>query len=231
MSKINLFFVVIHFFICIDVLQAQMPISKVDQKELVYKKVIKYLKNISRSYIHFSDIQPSVNDSSDLSRFYLHSGTYIVNAPVQQTWDACIFTPPTELWHGKILELSCIYNGNSDRVFYRSDQQFDSLEHHQIYFINLRLIRLFNVAAALITTKIDADNNLIEFTYIKGNKSTGKQVIRLVGTGDAETKIIHDTYYQSKSKFRDKRLYSRFHQKAITELHQKIDFYSASRYF
>ena len=92
---------------------------------------------------------------------------------------------------------------NSDKVFYRGDQQFDALELHQIYFINLRVMRLFNTAAALIVTKIDNDEKLLEFTYIEGNKSTGKQTVRLIETDDSETKIVHDTFYKSGSKFRD----------------------------
>ena len=207
-----------------------MSISNVDTKELGYKKVVRYFKNTSRNNVHyFSDIQPSVNDSSDLSQFYFHSGTYTINAPIQEIWNACIYTSPTKLWHGKMLKLSCIYNGNSNRIFYRNYQEFDPLEHNQIYFINLRLMRMFNIAAALIATKIDSDKKLIEFTYIEKNKSIGKQVISFIEEGDAETKIIHDTFYRSKSKFRDKKLYPKFHQKAITELHENIGFSSAYR--
>ena len=108
----------------------------------------------------------------------------------------------------------------------QQNKNFDTPELHQIYFINLRIMRLFNVAAALMTTKIDNDENFMEFTYIKGNKSAGKQTVRLVETGDGATQIIHETFYTSGSKFRDKKLYPRFHQIAITDLHEKIDRYS-----
>jgi len=164
-----------------------------------------------------------------MSRFYFHRGTYIINAPVGQVWNTCMTTSPANLWKGKMLGLSCVYSNNSDKISYRNDQDFDRLEVHQVYFINLRMIRLFNVAAALITTKIDDNEKIMEFTYIKGNKSTGKQTVRLVETNDGETKIVHETFYRSGSKFRDKRLYPRFHQIAITDLHQKIRMYSTEK--
>jgi len=208
-------------------LQAQMPISEADAQKFGFKKVVKYLeKALQNGLNYFSEIQPSVKDGNDLSAFHFHSATYRINAPVGQVWNTCMTTSPVKLWEGKMLGLSCVYSSNSDKIFYRDDTQFDAPELHQIYFINLRIMRLFNVAAALMTTKIDGDENFMEFTYIEGNKSTGKQTVRLVATGDGATQIVHETFYASGSKFRDKRLYPRFHQIAITDLHEKIDRYS-----
>ena len=225
-SKTFLLFIVGCLFFNIN-LQAQMLVSNVDTKQLGYKKVAKYLKKKSKeNIVYFSDIRPSVNDSSDFSPFCFHSGSYIVHAPIQQTWNTCILESPAKLWNSKMLGLSCVYNANSDTIFYRLSQHFDTLGLNQIYFINLRILRLFNVAAALIITKIDYDQKLIEFTYVEGNKSIGRQILRLVETGESETKIVHDTFYRSNSDFRDKRLYSRFHQIAITGLHKRIDEYS-----
>ena len=225
--KISALLILLYFFNA-TVAQAQMPISDVDAKKLGYKKVVKYLKkNESRNNLHyFSDIQPSINDSNDMSRFYFHRGTYSINAPVRQVWNTCITVSPAKLWKGKMLGLSCVYSNHSDKIFYREDIPCDTLELNQIFFINLRIMRVFNVAAALVTTKIDYDENFMEFTYIKGNKCTGRQTVRFVETNGNETKIVHETFYSSGSKFRDKRLYPRFHQIAISDLHKKIEMYS-----
>jgi len=211
-------------------LQAQMPICEAEIQKFGFKKVVRYLeKALQNGLNYFSEIQPSVKDGNDLSTFHFHSATYRIDAPVGQVWNACMTTSPVKLWEGKMLGLSCVYSNNSDRIFYRDDIQFDTPELHQIYFINLRIMRLFNVAAALMTTKIDDDENCMEFTYIEGNKSTGKQTVRLVETSDGATQIVHETFYTSGSKFRDKRLYPRFHQIAITDLHEKIDMYSNAK--
>ena len=205
-----------------------MSISETDATKLRYKKVKKYLKKseVQNNCHYFSEIKPSINDSNDLSSYNFHCGTYIVNAPIEQVWNTCMNTSPEKLWNGKMLRLSCVYSNHSNKMYYSDNQQFESLEVNQIYFINLRIIRLFNIAAALITTKIDKDKKVIEFTYIKGNKSTGRQTIWLFERNDGETEIVHETFYKSGSTLRDKKLYPRFHQIAITNLHEKIDVYS-----
>jgi len=231
-QNITVFFFSMAFFILHStVAHSQMLINESDSKQLGYKKVAKYLKNKSKeNIVYFSELQPSVNDNSDFDKFYFHTGSYIVNASVQHTWDICIFESPAKLWDGKMLGLSCIYNVHSDKIFYGNGQHFDTLELNQIYFINLRIMRLFNIATALMTTKIDHDQKMVEFTYIEGNKSIGKQTLHLIEINENETKIQHDTFYKSNSKFRDKRLYSPFHQIAITDLHRKIDEYSGDKY-
>ena len=203
---------------------AQMLISEVDTEKVGYKKTIKRLKKSNLTY--FSDIRPSITDDSNLSMFHCHNATYTIKAPVEQVWNTCLLASPANLWKGKTLGLSCIYSKNTDNIMYNSDQRFESLDLNQIYFINLHIIRLFNIAAALIVTNIDHDTKQIEFTYIEGNKSTGKQILSLHATNENETTIFHDTLYKSDSKFRDKRLYSRFHQISITELHEKIGVYA-----
>ena len=205
-------------------LYAQTPISAADTKKLGYKKVVRFLKRLDLRY--FCDIQPSVNDGSDLSAFYFHNSVYTVNASVERVWETCLFASPENLWKGKTLGLSCIYSKNSDKIFYRSQSRFDTLELNQVYFINIRIMPLFSIASALIVTKIDYDEKLIEFTYIEGNKSNGRQTVRLIANSDNETGIIHDTYYKSSSKFRDKRLYPLIHKKVINDLHKNIDKYS-----
>ena len=225
MSKINIIFILLFFG---AVLQAQVPICEADAQKLGYKKVVKYLKkneSLNNLY-YFSEIQPSINDSNNLGRFYFHNANFTINAPIWKVWKTCMTTSPANLWKGKMLGLSFVYSNNSDKMFYCGDQQFDTLELNQIYFINLRIMHVFNVAVALMITKIDADEKIMEFTYIEGNKSIGKQTMRLLETNDSETKIVHETFYTSGSKFRDKRLYPRFHQIAITDLHEQIDVYS-----
>ena len=202
---------------------AQTPISEADANKVGFKKVVKYLKNVDLRY--FSEIQPSINENSDLSAFHFHSATYTVNAPVEQVWNTCLFASPANLWKGKTLGLGCVYSNGSDEIFYRDHAHFEKPELDQIYFLNISILRLFNIAAALIITDINHDENSIEFTYIEGNKAIGKQTLRLIAMCANETQITHDTHYKSSSRFRDRRLYPVFHQKAISDLHKMIDEY------
>jgi hypothetical protein len=211
------------YFFVPTVSSAQTQMSDINESHVNYRKDIELLNKVGINC--FSEIQSSVNDSSDLGAFYFHTATYTINAPIEQVWNTCIFGSPTNLWKGKTLNLSAIYCNNSNLLYY-DEQQPDSLELNQVYFVNIRIMRRFKITATLKTTNIDHAEKLIEFTYIEGNKSNGKQILRLVAISDNETKLIHDTFYKSDSKFRDKRLYPPFHQKAITDLHKKIDLHS-----
>ncbi|MDR2962425.1 MAG: hypothetical protein LBU90_02110 [Bacteroidales bacterium] len=206
---------------------AQIPLSDFDKSAVKYKKINSYIREKQKHNVqYFSQIKPSVSSESDLSAYSFHTATYTINSPLETTWNACVQTSPAQLWNSGILKLGCIYNQNSNTLHYCATQEFFPLDVNQIYFINLRFLRVLNIAAALITTRIDPENKIIEFTYIEGNTSQGKQSMRLVQSGENETKIIHDTYFKSSSKFRDKRLYPTFHQKSIGDLHKNIDFFS-----
>ena len=214
------------FSLCVAA-QAQMQISEVDAKRLKHRKVAKYLNSDElKTLQYFSEIQPSVSDSCDLSGFHFHRGLYIVNASVSDVWDVGVGASPVELWRGKMLALACIYEAGRGGLFYPDDEPHEPLELHQIYFINLRIMRMFNVAAALMVTKVDEGERVIEFTYIGGNTSVGRQTLRLVGLGDSETIIVHDTFYRSGSTLRDRRFYPRFHQIAITDLHKNLEMHA-----
>ena len=86
--------------------------------------------------------------------------------------------------------------------------------------MNLKLLNgLYNLPVAFEITKIDEGNKMIEFSYLKGGKARGAQVIQLMSTDRGYTKVVHKSYVQSHSKFRDKYLYPYFHNKIINEFH------------
>ena len=58
-------------------------------------------------------------------------------------------------------------------------------------------------------------------TYGMNNTSHGKQTIQFIADGD-KTIIKHTAYFKSKSTFRDKYLYPKFHVKFIDEFHANI---------
>lgn len=223
-----IFIISIIFFVKSFSIYAQTRISDIDTKKIHHKKVIKYLKNKElKKTTYFSEITPSISDTTDLSVFYFHRGTYTIKTDINSVWHTCMTVSPSDLWKGKMVSLSCIYNSNSDKISYNENRLFDTLAVNQIYFLNLRVLSgLLNVVASLKVTKIDAKEKIIVFKYIKGNKSIGKQTLFLTDLGNNETLITHDTYFKSNSKFRDKRFYKHFHEIAITDLHKNIDKYS-----
>jgi hypothetical protein len=59
----------------------------------------------------------------------------------------------------------------------------------------------------------------MEFSYIENNISQGKQTILFCDGGNGQTKIVHITYFRSKSWLRDDLFYPYFHYKFIEEFH------------
>lgn len=70
-------------------------------------------------------------------------------------------------------------------------------------------------------SKVDHENKIIEFTYLKDNKSNGRQTLYFSEV-DGVTTIEHYTIYNSGSDFRDKNLYPHFHTVALDDFHNRM---------
>jgi hypothetical protein len=108
-------------------------------------------------------------------------------------------------------------------VAYKDDVHMPEIDTGQVYFFDIRLLKgIFNIPAAFEITNIDPINELVEFSYLDGNKSLGKQTIQFYDNGNGETKIIHRSYFKSESAFRDRMLYPPLHTKFIKQFHRSI---------
>jgi hypothetical protein len=107
---------------------------------------------------------------------------------------------------------------------YRNDKRkFTGIDTGQVFLVNLKLLKgVCNLAVGLEIISVDSVNRCIKFSYVKGNKSEGEQVIQFVSTEKGFTRIIHHTDFKSNSKFRDKYLYPYFHRLAINEFHRNV---------
>ncbi|HPW65444.1 MAG TPA: hypothetical protein PLY32_00390 [Salinivirgaceae bacterium] len=205
-------------------LLAQTQLSDISITNNCTKKTCKYVKGYKKQGISlFSELEASLCDTASLNSYCVHVGKFYFDSSIDKVWENALISNPIDIWTGKILSLSFIYDKNNDKLYFPSDLQKNSLNTDQIYFINLRLLKgIFNLPTALKVTKIDEEHKIIEFTYLRGGKSEGKQLLQFIAKSDNETEIIHTTYYQSGSRFRDRNLYPFFHQRAIAELHSNV---------
>ena len=90
-----------------------------------------------------------------------------------------------------------------------------------VYELDLRIANLLDVGVAFQITEINEAEKIIEFTYGKDNKSHGRQRIIFKKEGK-KTFIIHYSNFKSESKFRDKYLYPKFHEKCMDEFHANL---------
>ncbi len=115
-----------------------------------------------------------------------------------------------------------LYSRQADRINY-ADKPYFGLETGLIYYLNLKvLMGLYKLPVAFEILKVDEGQKIIEMSYLKGGKAQGKQIIQFIALKNGDTEIVHENYFRSESKFRDKYLYPFFHTRIINKFHHKI---------
>ena len=87
--------------------------------------------------------------------------------------------------------------------------------------MKLKIIRFLKIPVNFEITQLSKEHKIIEFTYGANNKSKGRQTLNFIEM-DNYTLIVHQSYFKSDSKFRDKRLYPKFHERCLNEFHKNI---------
>ncbi|MDC9724159.1 MAG: hypothetical protein PSN34_15520 [Urechidicola sp.] len=161
----------------------------------------------------------SVNDKTKFKDFSFHEKIYTLNYPVELVWDTYQNTKPTDCWSGP---LTVYKNSSLDSSFHNfKEVNHPVFSEGSIYLVRLKLIPLVKITVIFKLTKLNQSERIIEMTYGMDNTSHGKQTIQFIADGD-KTLIKHTAYFKSKSKFRDKYLYPKFHVKYIDEFHENI---------
>lgn len=199
---------------------AQDNFESVDLSKIKQRKIRKLIKQLQTSaYQGFSELEISVNSSTSTDDFMHYTKEYKVKQDVEEVWYNYAFSSQTEVWDISKISFGMIYCRSSESIIY-ANEMLNGLEEGSIYCLNLKILGgIYNLPVAFEITNIDPENKTIEFSYLKGGKSSGKQWIRLEETADGYTNIIHQTLVKSDSNFRDKYLYPYFHNKLINEFH------------
>lgn len=195
--------------------------NDVDLERITPKKLKKSLVKTQLFMVdnicNLSSTCPQLRDSTH----YFHNYTVYFDAPIDTVWKAYNTISPTQAWNSRIISFGFAYTRESGQLFYE-DEVFDHLEEGQIQFLSLRYLGgILKLTNALELTNIDEDSKSLQFCYVRYGKSQGTQIIRLIEE-NGKTKVMHDTYYKSDSKFRDKRLYPYFHKITVKDLHDNI---------
>lgn len=204
------------FFTIVSAQTENVDLERIKQKKLKKSLIdtkLFLVKNINK-------LSPTCPIFEDTSYSY-HTYVVFFDAPIDSVWKAYKTVNPNEVWQGKFTSFGFAYSRNDDELFYQGEA-FQELEEGQIQFLSLRYlwgVFKLNIAHELIG--IDEAGKSLQFCYMPYGKSNGTQIITL-SEEDGKTKVTHDTYYRSSSKFRDKRIYPYFHEKTIKEMHVNI---------
>jgi hypothetical protein len=202
---------------------AQLPLTSVNLDRIHQKKIRELVQhqNLSGNAC-FSDLKPSCYNEQDSLKYSIQRTSNVIREVIQKVWNKLKVLKPKDEYDGKMLSFGFLYSKRLNQLFY-PDDDYKEIEEGEIYYLNLKLLGgIKNIGVALEVTKVDEANKTIQFCYLNNGMSEGTQEVKLTGTREGNTIITQETRYRNRSKFREKKLYPIFHQKAVNELHNNI---------
>ncbi|NOZ47776.1 MAG: hypothetical protein GXO79_13490 [Chlorobi bacterium] len=225
--KRKIFLILLSGFFLSFNLFSQIRLNDVDFHQIRQKKIKKLLQKQKQNNIErFTDLKPSYKEGDNKEHYLTMEQSFLIKEKIDKVWKEYKALNPVKTWSGKMVSFGLEYSQLKNKLFYASEV-YKGIELGQVFYLNLKLLRgVYNLAMAFEIVTIDDVNKIIEFSYVNCNKAKGKQELQFVETPEGYTKIIHSTYFKSKSKIRDAALYPFFHQRAIKEFHRNICFSS-----
>ena len=200
----------------------QIQISEINVNKIPQQKVREYLQNQQANQINtIFDIKPSLSPLSDNSGFRVDERIYLVKGSLDEVWQHYVLTNPGDSWNGKKVSFGLLLSKKDEKVIYKGES-VARIDTGQVLYLNLKILNgLANMATVFEFTSVDENNKTLEFSYINGNVTQGKQNLRFVETAKGYTEIIHTTHYKSSSVLRD-RAYPFFHARIINDFHRNM---------
>jgi hypothetical protein len=222
-SLILLFTIFGFGFFQIQNIDGQSLNSEIKFELIKKKKVRQFLQEHQISnFQDFSSLQPSFIGKTSMDNFHFHEKKYTVRENLLNVWEYYIKSNPVETWDGRKIDFGLLVSKNTNLILYETEGTFTSIDTGQVYFLNLKLlVGLYNLPVAFEIINVDDTKKVIEFSYIEGNVSRGKQVLQFIRIDASTTQIIHRSYFSSGSKLRDG-VYPYYHCKIINGFHRNM---------
>ncbi len=204
-------------------INAQTSVKCINPNQIPQKHKYKFIHNKYLEKVsNLDDLNPECYNVDDSDSYYSEIDSFIVKKDINIVWQKYKTISLKDTYSGHIVKLGFVYSKKKRKIYYINDK-YDGIKVGQIYFIRLNLLGgIKKLIVAYEVTKIDDKKKMIQFCYINNGISQGSQRIFLYKTKEGFTKILHKTYYKSRSKLRDRRLYPIFHKRVVEELHHNL---------
>jgi len=214
--------IIFYFILFSSCAKAQDNILSINFKEIQFKKVCDFInRQKENKIINFIDVKGSYSEKESKS-YKKHHQSYLIKKPIEEVWASYNNTSPAKSWNGKMLNFGCLISKKNNSISYMNDN-YGGAEVGQVFYVNLKLLKgFYNLAVAFEVTKLSEENYTIEYSYVHGGKTQGKQWMTMTSTPDGHTRISHYTLYKSSSQLRDLLLYPYVHELAINEFHHNM---------
>jgi hypothetical protein len=203
--------------------KGQMFLSDIELDKISQYKIQEYLESQQEcGIIAFSDIKPSMNTNSDIKGYFVRENEYQIKKDFEEVWSHYLSTNPSKAWNGKKVSFGLLFSKNEDKIVY-CNENIQRIDSGMVVYLNLRLMSgLKNMATAFEFITIDKENKIIEFSYLSGNVSEGKQRIQFRETRKGYTRILHTSFYRSNTILKNYLLYPYFHTRTTNEFHRNL---------
>jgi hypothetical protein len=201
----------------------QLKLDDINLTRIRQPKIRQFIENqIKKGKHQFGEIHPSWNLGKALSAYRKKEMSFLLKGNLQEIWKGYITENPSNSWNGGRISFGLLLRKYPGGIFYNHDKIM-GVDTGQVYFLNLKImLGTYNIPVAFEIIRVDTNEKIIEFSYIEGNKSSGVQQLKFLDIGDNRTKIIHISFFKSKSDMRDKWIYPFFHKKLIQDFHQNM---------
>lgn len=216
-------FCLITFFLTGLKSNAQLRLTDIETERIPQAKIREFIQNQQeRNIITFSDIEPSVYPNASIEGYKVRENEYGLKQDVQQVWQHYLHSNPGDSWNGKKVSFGFLFAKKEKRLVYRN-QFVSEIDTGMVVYINMKLMMgLKSLSTAFQFINIDTEDKIIEFSYLKGQDSEGKQRLQFFGTPNGRTRIVHTSFYKTKSVVKNKFLYPFFHTRLTNEFHRNM---------
>jgi len=216
----------IYFFLFFAVafrVEGQMCLTDIELDKISQDKIQEYLESQrEHGIIAFSDVKPSLKTNSDIKGYFVRENEYQIKKGFEEVWSHYLYTNPSKAWNGKKVSFGFLFSKKEDKIVY-CNENIQRIDTGMVVYLNLRLMSgLKNLATAFEFITIDKENKIIEFSYLSGNVSEGKQRIQFRETRKGYTRILHTSFYRSNTVLRNYLLYPYFHTRTTNEFHRNL---------
>lgn len=203
---------------------SQKSLNDIDLSLIPQRKICAFIEQQKESQVLlFKEVEASCKWIKDFSDFCFTESSYIIKEELSYVWNQYLFVSPSVSWDGKMISFGLLFSKETDSILYRSENSYSGLDTGQIIYVNLKMMAgLYNLAVGFEITHIDYAKKQIESSYLVGGKAKGVQTIQFYETDSGITKMVHQTYFKSRSHIRDRFFYPKYHRKAINEFHRNV---------
>jgi hypothetical protein len=194
-----------------------VPIDSADFNRIQHKQVRKLITRQKHYGIQtFDDMRPVCYAITDSNMYRTYQKSGFIKQDINVVWNNLVHQSPSDEFNSRIVTFGLMYSKRMNKLLYENES-YEGIEEGQILFFNLHVLGIKNLAVALEVTRMDNDLKEIEYCYVDHGSTRGTQKFMLKPTPEGYTEITQITKYKCKSRLRNQKLYSFFHERIVNE--------------